>query len=144
MLCVVPNEAPDLDAAANAVLRLSQIIPSHQKHILYFVNFHATLPLMVYLYNRGIYSLETIRANRISKRKRFIDKEIPNQSRGYATEDVDSCYGVELLIYLYEIHCTYVGVLLFKSVNDCTPKNVSRYDRTQKKRSRLSNYNSRV
>nr|XP_047141258.1 piggyBac transposable element-derived protein 1-like [Hydra vulgaris] len=45
----IPNGAPDLGAAVNAVSRLSQIIPDHMNHIVYFDNYYSTLPLMIYL-----------------------------------------------------------------------------------------------
>ncbi|KAF2886473.1 hypothetical protein ILUMI_19700 [Ignelater luminosus] len=75
---VVPNRAPDLGAAANVVSRLSHIIQNHENRIL-----------------RGIYSLRTIPANRISNCKPT-DNEVANQPRGYATEYVGSCYCVDI------------------------------------------------
>lgn len=52
---------PDLGATSNVVIRLSQTIPDFVHHILYFDNFYTSLPLLVYLRARGIYSLGTVR-----------------------------------------------------------------------------------
>lgn len=138
---VTPNGAPDLGAAANVVSRLSQIIPNHQNHIVYFDNFYTTLPLMVYLYSRGIYSLGTLRANRIANCKLPSDKEVTKEPRGYSTEYVGSCHGIELSTTLWKdnkcvrLASTYVGILPFKDedVVNSTPKKASRFDRAKKR-----------
>lgn len=59
---VLPN-TPDLGATSNIVIRLSQTIPDFVHHILFFDNFYTSLPLLVYLRARGIYSLGTVRGN---------------------------------------------------------------------------------
>ncbi|KAJ8942814.1 hypothetical protein NQ318_022828 [Aromia moschata] len=61
---ILPN-TPDLGAASNVVVRLSQHIPNFVNHILYFDNFYTSLGLLVYLRSRGIYSLGTVRINRV-------------------------------------------------------------------------------
>lgn len=58
---VILPDAPDLGATSNIVVRLSQTIPNFAHHILYFDNFYTSLPLLVYLRARGIYSLGTMR-----------------------------------------------------------------------------------
>lgn len=138
---LTPQGAPDLGAAANVVSRLSQIIPNHQNHIIYFDNFYTTLPLMVYLYSRGIYSLGTLRVNRIGNCKLPTDKEVANKPRGYSTEFVGSSYGVDLSTTLWKdnkcvrLASTYVGVLPFKTddMTHGTSKAV-RFDRASKQR----------
>ena len=136
---VTPNGAPDLGAAANVVSGLSQIIPNHKNHIIYFDNFYTTLPLIVYLYSRGIYSLGTLRSNRIANCKLPTDEEVKKEPRGYSTEYVGSCHGVELSTTLWKdnkcvrLASTYVGIQPFKDVEHSTRKKVSRYDRAQKK-----------
>ncbi|XP_047124186.2 piggyBac transposable element-derived protein 1-like [Hydra vulgaris] len=135
----ISNGAPDLGAAANVVSRLSQIIPDHMNHIVYFDNYYSTLPLMIYLYSRGIYSLGTVRANRIANCKLPTDKEVAKKPRGFLTEYVGSRYGVDLSTTLWKdnkgvrLASTYVGVLPFKNESNNTLK-ASRYDRAQKKR----------
>lgn len=60
---VILPDTPDLGATSNIVIRLSQTIPNFVHHILYFDNFYTSLPLLVYLRARGIYSLGTVRGN---------------------------------------------------------------------------------
>lgn len=66
---VVLAGQPDLGSTSNVVVRLSQTIPDFKHHILYFDNFYTSIPLLVYLRARGIYSLGTVRVNRIPKCK---------------------------------------------------------------------------
>ncbi|XP_067625695.1 uncharacterized protein [Eurosta solidaginis] len=61
---ISPN-TPDPGASSNIGIRLSKPISDFVHHILYFDNFYTSLPLLVYLQARGIYSLGTVRANRI-------------------------------------------------------------------------------
>lgn len=62
---VVLQGQPDLGSRFNVVVRLSQTVLNFVNHIEYFDNFYTSLPLLVYLRARGIYSLGTIRFNRI-------------------------------------------------------------------------------
>ncbi|XP_051864255.1 piggyBac transposable element-derived protein 3-like [Drosophila albomicans] len=65
---VLPGH-PDLGASANIVVRLTQTVETFKNHIIYFDNFYTSLPLMVYLRAKGIYSLGTVRGNRIPNDK---------------------------------------------------------------------------
>ncbi|XP_067616603.1 piggyBac transposable element-derived protein 1-like [Eurosta solidaginis] len=89
---------PDIGATGNVVIRLSQTVPNFVNHILYFDNFYTSLPLLVYLRARGIYSLGTVRANRIPKCKLPTDKseELKKAPRGYSTEFVATAYGADI------------------------------------------------
>lgn len=58
---IILPDTPDLGATSNVVVRLSQTISNFVHHILYFDNFYTSLPLLVYLRARGIYSLGTVR-----------------------------------------------------------------------------------
>lgn len=78
---VVIDGLSDLGATANVVVRLSQTIPDFHHHILYFDNFYTSMPLMVYLRARGIYSLGTVRSNRIPNCKLPADKDIADEER---------------------------------------------------------------
>lgn len=98
----VPSGVPDLGAASNVVSRLSQIIPDHKQHILYFDNYYTAIPLMIYLYSRGIFSLGTIRTNRIANCKLSTDKQVQKEKRGYSEEYVASCHGVDISTTLWK------------------------------------------
>lgn len=137
---VVLPEAPVLGCTANVVVRLSKTIPVFAHHILYFDNFYTSLPLLVYLRARGIYSLGTVRLNRISNFKLPDDKEIAIEARGYSTEYVGKAYGVDIYNVLWKdsknvrLASTYVGTKPFDKAN--TEEQVAkapRYDRKKKK-----------
>lgn len=130
---------PDLGATANVVIRLSQTIPNFQHHIIYFDNFYTCVPLLVYLRSRGIYSLGTIRANRIPFSKLPTDDDVKKEERGYSTEYSGQAHGVDVNVVLWKdnrnvrLASTYVGVDPFISSNqNQQPNKVARYDRKKK------------
>lgn len=107
---------------------------------MYFDNFYTSLPLLVYLRARGIYSLGTIRSNRISNCKLPSDVAIKSQPRGHSVEFVGTAYGVDITNVLWKdnksvrLASTYVGVKPFDRLNSETQQaKVSRYDRKNKR-----------
>ncbi|XP_032589372.2 piggyBac transposable element-derived protein 3-like [Drosophila mojavensis] len=135
---VLPGH-PDLGASANIVVRLTKTVQSFKHHIVYFDNFYTSLPLMVYLRAKGIYSLGTVRANRIPNCKLPDDTIINKKPRGFSTEFVGTSYGVEVSNVLWKdnkavrLLSTYVGVKPFatESLSERTLK-IDRYDRKKK------------
>lgn len=89
------NNEPDLGATAN-VLRLSSIIPRKENYRLYHDNYYTGLPLMVHLAKEGIYSLGTIRKNRIPNCKLPTDDELKKVDRGTSHEYVATIGGVDI------------------------------------------------
>lgn len=96
---------------------------------------------MVYLRARGIYSLGTVRANRIPNCKLPVDKseELQKAPRGYSTEFVGSAYGVDITTVLWKdtknvrLCSTYVGIKPFqRTASISQPSKISRYNRKQK------------
>lgn len=73
---------PDLGATSNVVVRLSQSIRDFSHHVIYFDNFYTSIGLLVYLRSRGIYSLGTIKANRVPMSKLPADKDLKDKPRG--------------------------------------------------------------
>lgn len=139
---VILPGAPDLGSTSNVVVRLSQTVPDFVHHIIYFDNFYTSLPLLVYLRARGIYSLGTMRVNRIPNCKLPLDKDLKNVERGYSTEYVGSAYGVDISTVLWKdnksvrLGSTYVGIKPFdRAIPSTRSGKASRYDR--KKRSIL-------
>lgn len=121
------------------VIRLSQTIPEFKNHILYFDNFYTSLPLLVYLRSKGIYSLGTIRANRVPNCKLSNDKDGNNKERGYSEEFVGSAHGVEISTVLWKdtkcvrLASTYAGIKPFQTTyDDVQPSKTTRYDRKEK------------
>lgn len=131
---------PDLGASSNIVVRLSQTVPDFVHHIIYFDNFYTSIQLMVYLRSRGIYSLGTIRANRIPNCKLPTDNDVNEEPRGFSTEYCANVLGVDVNSVLWKdnkcvrLASTYVGVKPFLKANPSKqPSKVARYDRKEKK-----------
>lgn len=137
---VLPGQ-PDLGATANVVVRLSQTIPEFVHHILYVDNFYTSLPLLVLLRARGIFSLGTVRIPRIPNYKLPNEKDIKDEPRGYSCEYVGSAYGVDIATVVWKdnklvrLASTYVSVQPFaRSQTDPEkqPAKAARYDRKAK------------
>lgn len=90
------DEAPNIGATSNVVVRLSQSIVNNVHHIIYFDNFYTSIPLLVYLRSRGIYGLGTVRANRVPNCKLPSDNDCKNEPRGYSTEYMTNAMGVDV------------------------------------------------
>lgn len=140
---VIPENAPDLGASSNVVVRLSAKIPDHINHILYFDNFYTSLGLLTYLRSRGIYSLRTLRANRVPNIKLSSDAELARKKveRGYSEEYVANAFGIDISSVLWRdnktvrLLSTYVGVKPFLSRQIETPTLTSkRWDRKTKQK----------
>lgn len=80
----LPEES-DLGACDNIVIRLMRPVPSEKNYKVFFDNYYKSLPLMITLANRGIFSLGTVRRNRIPNLKLPDDKIMMKKPRG------DSC-----------------------------------------------------
>ncbi|CAF4862224.1 unnamed protein product [Pieris macdunnoughi] len=61
---ILPGE-PDLGESGNTVVRLARMVPRNVNHIIYFDNFYTSVPLVIYLAKEGIFSLGTVRVNRL-------------------------------------------------------------------------------
>lgn len=79
-------DEPNLGASANVVVRLARIIPKQINHKLFFDNYYTTLALVVYLKKNGIFSLGTLRKNRIPGLVFPNDEELKIASRGFSAE----------------------------------------------------------
>ena len=134
-----PN-TPNLGAAANVVVRLSQQVPDFANHIIYFDNFYTTLPLLIYLRSRGIFSLGTIRSNRIPNSKTSTDGDMKKMARGYSEEFVGVSHGCNISCVLWNdtkpvrLVSTYVGIQPFLDALDARrkPQQIERWDKTKK------------
>ena len=60
----LPHE-PDLGASSNAVVNLTQTIPSNLNHLLYFDRWFTSIVLQTYLASKGIHCLGTVSLNRL-------------------------------------------------------------------------------
>lgn len=135
---VIQPGAPDLGASSNVVVRLSRVVPAFKNHIIIFDNYYTSLPLLVFLRSRGIYSMGTIRSNRIPNCKLPTDNDLKKHPRGYSTEFCGSAANIDISLTLWKdnkavrLASTYVGVKPFQ--NEASAKTtVSRFVRSEKK-----------
>jgi len=139
---IVPENAPNLGASSNVVIRLSAKVPNNLNHIVYFDNFYTSLGLLAYLRSRGIYSLGTVRPNRVPNIKVSTDSELSKEkvARGYSEEYVGNAFGIDISNVLWQdnkpirLLSTYVGVLPFLShlPFNHPPQKSKRWDRKTK------------
>lgn len=125
-----PDAEPDFGATSNVVVRLSRIIPRNQNYRLYHDNYYSALPLMIYLAKEGVFSLGTIRKNRLPNCKLpteiIMKKEPRGSSHEYMTID-----GVDVSTLVWK---DKKYVTLISSFAGTHPESlVRRYDRKQKK-----------
>jgi len=73
---------PDFGASGNVVVRLCRIIPKNMNYKVYFDNYYTSVPLMVYMKNRQICSLGTVRRNRLNNVLLPNDKDFLKKPRG--------------------------------------------------------------
>lgn len=133
---MLPNTF-DIDATSNVVVRLSQTIPNFKNRILYFDHSYTSLPLLVYLRSRGIYSLGTRIPNCNLPTDK--DKKLAQKKIGYSEEYVGTAFGIEMSTVLWKdtkivrMVSTYVGVNPFRSANhDSESLKTTRYDMQKK------------
>lgn len=122
---------PNLGATSNVVIRLARIIPRNQNYRLYHDNYYTSLPLMVYLAKEGIYSLGTIRRNRLPNCKLPTEADLKKANRGTSEEYVTTVDGVEISSSIWKDN-KYVSLLSsYAGTNPITT--VARFDRKEKK-----------
>lgn len=140
---VVPVNAPDLGASSNVVVRLSKHIPDDVNHIVYFDNFYTSIGLLTYLRSRGIYSLGTVRSNRVPNIKLSTEADLAKRKveRGYSEEYVANVNGIDISSVLWmdnksvRLLSTYCGVKPFLSnMSNPGPSTSSRWDRKTKQK----------
>lgn len=111
------SDEPNMGESANVVTRLTRNVPRDVNHILYFDNFYTSLPLVTHLAKEGIYSLGTVRVNRLRNaklpdRKEIMKKNIP---RGFHQECLTTIEGVDVSAIVWKdnkpvnLLSTYVG-----------------------------------
>ncbi len=125
------SHEPDLGAAANVVVRLSRTIPDSCNNKLYFDNYYTSLDLVVHLAKRGIYSLGTIRRNRVPQNKMPTEADMKKRGRGASEEMVANVDGVDVSLVLWQDNKT---VSLMSTLTGAQPvSTVQRYDRAARK-----------
>lgn len=127
----VPVGEPNLGVTSNLVLRLARIIPRQQNYRLYHDNYYTSLPLMVHLAKEGIYSLGTIRRNRVPNCKLPTESSLKKANRGTSHEFVATIDGVDVSSVIWKDNKYVTLVSSFAGTEPISK--VKRYDRKEKK-----------
>ena len=83
-----------LQKSAQVVAKLCQNLPSHKNHNLFFDNWFSTLELMLYLKNKGILAVGTIRLNRLGGCSVSSNKDLKKTGRGSSDYRTDNNSGI--------------------------------------------------
>jgi len=108
---------PDLGASGNVVIRLTRDVPQHKNYKIYCDNYYSSIPLMEYLYQKGIFALGTVRRNRLPNCQLPNDKQIKKLPRGASIEQVTSYETAPISVVLWKdnkivtLLSTYCGEL---------------------------------
>lgn len=130
---VIPG-APDLGVSGNVVVRLTETVPRHVNHKIFFDNWFTSVPLEVFLQKVGILSLGTVRANRV--RGCNIPKETTMKKKCWGTmeEKVARVDGVQLSVVSW-FDNKIVNTL--SSYAGCTPEGETKRMFREKKEHRM-------
>lgn len=93
------------------------MVPRNVNHIIYFDNFYTSVPLVTYLAKEGIFSLGTVRVNRLRncklpEKNTIMKKNVP---RGFYEENVATVDDIDVSAVLWKdnkpvnLLSTYVG-----------------------------------
>ncbi|KAE9525422.1 hypothetical protein AGLY_014222 [Aphis glycines] len=126
---------PNLGASANIVVRLARIIPKNQNYKLYFDNYYTTLALEVYLKKNGIYSLGTLRRNRVPGLILPDEKYLKTKPRGFSSECLAEVDGEAVTAVIWKDNKC---VTLLSTLSGKLPETeVKRFDKKNKIRSKV-------
>lgn len=130
---ILPGE-PDLGESGNTVVRLARMVSRNVNHIIYFDNFYTSVPLVAYLAKEGIFSLGTVRVNRLRncklpEKNTIMKKNVP---RGFYEENVATVDDIDVSAVVWKdnkpvnLLSTYVGAE--------PATTVTRFDKSKKER----------
>lgn len=125
------NNLAHLGTTGNIVIRLAKDIPRNENYRLYHDNYYTSLPLMTHLAKEGIYSLGTVRRNRIPNCKLPAEATLKTAPRGTCQEFISCVDGVDISSVIWKDN-KYV-TLLSSFVGKQPLSKVNRYDRKEKK-----------
>lgn len=121
---------PDLGASSNIVVRLARLIPKNKKYKLYFDNYYTSVPVIVYLYKEGIFSLGTVRRNRIRNCMLPSEVEYKKMPRGSSDEYVAEIKGVSVSSVIWKDNKC---VTLLSTLSGVEPMStIRRFDKKKK------------
>lgn len=122
---------PDFGASSNVVVRLTRNIPVNKNHKIFFDNYYTSIPIMEYLFSRGILSLGTVRLPRLPNCPLPDKKNEKKMKRGESIEYVTSYEKAPISAVIWKDN---KAVKLVSTYCGETPKTkVTRFDRSKKK-----------
>ena len=86
-----------LQKSAQVVAKLCQNLPSHKNYKLFFDNWFSTLELMLYLKNKGILAVGTIRLNHLGGCSVSSNKDLQKAGRGSSDYCTDNNSGIRVV-----------------------------------------------
>ena len=95
-------------SAEAIVLKLSEGIPKHQNHLLFFDNWFSTMNLMLLLKSEGIFTTATFRANRLNGCPLSADKDLKKEGHGAFVYRTDVNSGLHVVKW-YDNKCVNVA-----------------------------------
>ena len=125
------SELLDIGQSGNVVLRLARIIPDHVNHKIYFDNWFTSSELLLCLEKRQIYSIGTVRANRVPNNKMPFDTEMKKKGRGLNVKKYGTIEEKTLIFIKWQDNKAVNILSSFMGAYPETP--ITRYDRKLKK-----------
>ena len=83
---VLQDGKVDCGASGNVVIRLCRQVPSHHNYKVYYDNYFTSPALQIFLAQRGIQSLGTVRFNRVPQCQMPAEKTMKERGRGSFVE----------------------------------------------------------
>lgn len=130
----LPTE-PDLGASANVVVRLCRHVSTNEFYRVYFDNYYSSIPLVVYLATRGIYSLGTIRRNRIPNCKLPPENQLKKEQRGASCEYVANANGTDVSTVVWKDN--KIVTLTSNFAGELPLQEVERFDKKANKKIKI-------
>lgn len=125
-------DEPDLGSSSNVVVRLVRNVPRNLNYKVYFDNYYTSIPLLVYLSTKGIFSLGTVRRNRIPDCKLPNDVEVKKWARGQSCEFVSEVDGISVTPVAWKDNRAVN--LLSTFVGEMPKETVERFDKKSNKK----------
>ncbi|XP_023026106.2 piggyBac transposable element-derived protein 3 [Leptinotarsa decemlineata] len=126
------DNEPNFGVTSNIVLRLARIIPRMKNYRLYHDNYYTAVPLMVHLAKQGIFSLGTIRRNRLPNCQLPNELSLKKVSRGTSHEYVATVDGVDISSLIWKDNKYVTLISSFAGKNPVSK--VKRFDRKKKEK----------
>lgn len=125
------SNEPDLGCSANIVIRLLRNVPKYENYRIYFDNYYTTLPLVVELAKNEIYTIGTVRRNRLPNCKLPTEIELKKEKRGTIAENVACIDDVEIASVVWKDNKLVNLISTFTGKEPI--QTAQRFDKNQKK-----------